>query len=577
MKSLLNLIFKWKRKIFWGILALFIVDGAQLVLPLVIRSVVNAIEKNRELISFVKYSLLIVLLSLFVVVFRFFWRYFILGAGREIEAYLRKKLYDHLITLPPAFFQKKGIGNLMAHLTNDLEAIRMGTGIGVVAFFDFLIMITFSFAIMFSISFKLTLFVLIPFPFLTLTMFFIGPRIHIFFSKVQSKFSDLTEKSKEIISAIRVIKSFVQEKGELNEFMKENKKYLKENINLAFVFGIFQSIIILISGLGILFLIIFGGKKVILTDISLGDFVAFVSYLDLLIWPMMAVGWTVNLFQRSSASMERINKLLKEKSDIVDGYVSIKGSFKGFIEIKNLYYKYENKEVLKGINLKIEPGKFLGITGKPGAGKSTLLYLLARIYDPPPESILIDGICIRNYKLNDLRKNVILLEQEPFVFSTTIRENVLLGSPNGATEEDIKKAIYLSKFIKDINNFKEGLNTIVGERGVTLSGGQRERLALSRIFLRRPKILLIDDALSSLDFETEKEVFENIFREFKGITLIVVSTRVSVLSKCDEIIVMEEGEIIEKGTHEELIKNRGFYNALYELQIELMKEEILKK
>ena len=574
MKSLLKVLIKWKKKIILGVLALLIVDSAQLILPLVIRSVISAIEKEKEFIAFIKYSLLVVLLSLFVVVFRFFWRHFILGAGREIEAYLREKLYNHLITLHPSFFQKKGIGNLMAHLTNDLEAIRMGAGIGIVAFFDFLIMVTFSFIIMFSISFKLTLFVLIPFPVLTVTMFFIGPRIHKFFARVQAKFSDLTEKSKEIISSIRIIKSYVQEEGELREFMKENKKYLKENINLAFVYGIFQSIIILISGFGVLFLLIFGGKRVIFNEISLGDFVAFVAYLDLLVWPMMALGWVVNLFQRSSASMVRIERLLKERNEIKDGDVKIDDNFKGHIKIKNLTFDYENVTVLKNINLEIKPGRFIGITGKPGSGKSTFLYLLARIHDPPDGTIFIDDIDIKKYKIGDLRKNIILLEQEPFIFSATIKENILLGSENGVKYEEIEKAINLSRFAKDIDNFSKGLDTVVGERGVTLSGGQKERLALSRIFLRKPKILLIDDALSALDFETEKEVFENIFKEFGNITLIVVSTRIPVLSKCDEIIVLESGEIVEKGTHDELIENKGFYNALYELQTALLSEEI---
>jgi len=574
VKSLLKVLFKWKKKIIFGVLALLIVDGAQLILPLVIRSVISAIEKEKQFIAFVKYSLLVVLLSIFVVVFRFFWRHFILGAGREIEAYLRKKLYDHLITLHSSFFQRKGIGNLMAHLTNDLEAIRMGAGIGIVAFFDFLIMVTFSFIIMFSISFKLTLYVLIPFPVLTVTMFFIGPRIHKFFARVQAKFSDLTEKSKEIISSIRIIKSYVQEEGELREFMKENKKYLKENINLAFVYGIFQSIIILISGFGVLFLLIFGGKRVIFNEISLGDFVAFVSYLDLLVWPMMALGWVVNLFQRSSASMVRIERLLSEENEIKDGEMKIDDGFKGHIKIKNLTFEYEDIPVLKNINLEIEPGKFVGITGKPGSGKSTLLYLIARIYDPPDGTIFIDDIDIKKYKIRDLRKNIILLEQEPFIFSATIRENILLGSQNGVKDEEIEKAITLSRFAKDIDNFSKGLETVVGERGVTLSGGQKERLALSRIFLRRPKILLIDDALSALDFETEKEVFENIFKEFGNITLIVVSTRIPVLSKCDEIIVLESGEIAEKGTHDELVEKKGFYSALYELQTALLSEEI---
>lgn len=574
MKSLFKIFLKWKKKFLFGILSLFIVDAAQLILPLVIREVILAIEKEKEFFDFFKYSLLILFLSLFVLIFRFFWRYFILGTAREIEAFLRKRLYDHLLTLHPFYFYKTGIGNLMAHITNDLEAIKMASGIGIVAFFDFLIMVTFSFVIMFSISFKLTLYVLIPFPLLSLSMIFLGPKIHNFFRRVQERFSDLTESSKEIISSIKIIKSFVQEEGKFKEFFKDNEKYLKENMNLAYIYGIFQSVIILISGLSILFLIIFGGRSAILGVLSLGDFVAFISYLDLLIWPVMALGWSLNIFQRGSASMLRIEIILKERNGMSDGNVRIDDKFRGHIKIKNLNYNFEGREVLKNINLEIKPGKFIGFTGKPGSGKSTLLYLISRIYDPPDGTIFLDDKDIKHYRISDLRDNIILLEQEPFIFSATIKENVLLGSKNGVKEDEIERALSLSRFIKDIDNFKERIFTLVGERGVTLSGGQRERLSLARIFLRKPKILLIDDALSSLDFKTEKEVFENILREFENITLIVVSTRIPILMKCDEIYVFEKGEIVERGGHEELINIRGFYNSLYELQTALIKEEI---
>ncbi|MEN3046219.1 MAG: ABC transporter ATP-binding protein [Candidatus Hydrothermales bacterium] len=571
---MIKLFLRWKKSFFIGLFALFIVDGAQLILPLVIREVIQAIEKNKEFFTFLKYSIFILILSIFILIFRFFWRYYILGAAREIEAFLRKKLYDHLIMLHPNFFSKKGVGNLMAHITNDLEAIKIASGIGMVAFFDFLIMVTFSFIIMFSISPKLTLFVLVPFPFLSLLMIFIGPKIHNSFKKVQEKFSDLTEKSKEIVSSIRIVKSFVLEKSKLKEFSEENEKYLKENLNLAFIYGIFEALIIFISGLSIFFLLTLGGKKVLDKDLSLGDFVAFISYLDLLVWPVMALGWTLNAFQRASASMSRINALFLEKNEIEDGYLKIDENLKGKIEIKNLSYSLNGRTVLKNINITIEPKKIIGITGKPGGGKSTLLYLLSRIYDPPDGTIFIDGIDIKNYRIEDLRENVILVEQEPFIFSATIKENALIGCEFDLPESRIYEALEFSCLERDINDFKEGISTVVGEKGVTLSGGQRQRLSLSRIFFKKPKILLIDDALSSLDFETEGKVFENILREFEGITLILVSTRIKVLMKCDEVLVFEKGEIVERGTPFELINKGGFFSALYELQTALMREEI---
>ncbi|MEN3043917.1 MAG: ABC transporter ATP-binding protein [Candidatus Hydrothermales bacterium] len=574
MKSLINLFFRWKKSFFIGLIALFIVDGAQLVLPLVIREVILAIEKEKEFFSFLKYSTFIFILSTFILIFRFFWRYYILGAAREIEAFLRKKLYDHLITLHFSFFNKRGVGNLMAHITNDLEAIKMASGIGIVAFFDFLIMVTFSFIIMFSISPKLTLFILIPFPLLSLLMIFIGPKIHNSFKRVQEKFSSLTEKSKEIVSSIKVVKSFVLEKSKLNEFSEENEKYLKENLNLAFVYGIFEALIIFISGLSVFFLLTLGGKRVIIKDLSLGDFVAFISYLDLLVWPVMALGWTLNIFQRASASMNRIEVLLSEKNEMKDGYIRIDKNLKGKIEIKDLNYQLNGRIILRNINLTIKPKKFIGITGKPGGGKSTLLYLLSRIYDPPDGTIFIDDIDIKNYRINDLRENVILLEQEPFIFSATIKENTLLGSEYNLTDDKIVKALEFSCLEKDLESLRNGIFTFIGERGVTLSGGQRQRLSLSRIFFKKPKILLIDDALSSLDFETENKVFENILKEFRDITLIVVSTRIKVLMKCDEVFVFEKGEIVERGTPLELINLGGFFSALYELQTALMKEEI---
>lgn len=563
----MKLIIRWRKKVILGVFSLFIVDIAQLVIPLILREIINALTVKKTLIAFLKYSLLIIFISLFVVIFRFFWRHFILGASREIEAYLREKLYNHLISLHPSFFQEKGIGNLMAHLTNDLEAIRMALGIGVVAFFDFLIMLSIGIGIMLFISWKLTLLTMLPLPVLSVIMLYIGPKIHKYFRKVQERFSELTEKVRESVSGIKLIKTFVQEKNDLNDFYSYNMNYLRESINLAFVLSFFQSMIIFVSGLSVLILIIFGGKRVIYGDISLGDFVAFIGYLDLLVWPMMAIGFTFNIFQRGGASMNRILLLLREENKIKNGYIFMqKNKIKGELEVRDLNFKYNGNYVLKNVSFKLSPGKWLGITGKPGSGKSTLLKLIVRLYEPPDNTIFIDGICIKKYDVKSLRENVVLLTQEPFIFSDTIENNVIIGAHNNVEKDNIEECLKLAGLYNEIYEFPEKLRTKIGERGITISGGQRERLALSRIFLKQPLIILLDAGLNSVDYETEKIIFNNIVEKFNNRTLIVVSTRVSILSKCDEVIVLDKGEIIEKGSPSKLIERDGFYRTLYQIQ-----------
>jgi len=573
MKELLKYLWKWKFKIFLGVLALFIVDLSQLFVPLVIRSAIDKlIEEIMNLKILFIHFLIIIFLALLTAFFRYFWRYFIMGSAREIEKEIREKLYRHLLNLDFYFYQRKKVGDIMAHSTNDLEAIRMALGMGIVGAADFLIMFFFSLFFMLKISPSLTLYVLIPLPILSIIMLFFGSKIHHLFRKVQEGFSYLSEIAQEAFSGIKVIKAFVKEKEEEKIFYKGNELFFKRNMNLAYLWGAFMPLITLISGISIVLLIFIGGKKVILNEISLGSFVAFVSYIEFMIWPMMAIGWIINVFQRGAASMDRINDLLREKRVVknVPNPIKIK-KLKGKIEVKNLsfYYPNEEKPVLKNISFKINPGEKIGILGKIGSGKTTLANLFLRIIEPPDNTIFIDEIDIKKYDLEDLRREIFLLPQEAVIFSGKIKENIAFTNPY-AREDEIIKAAISAHIYDEIYLFPNKFDTIVGERGITLSGGQRQRIALSRAFLLNPSIFILDDALSQVDSETEEKIINNLKEYLRDKTTIIISYRTSVLKNLDRIIVLVDGEIEDIGTHEELIKKDGFYKKVYEIQSALI-------
>lgn len=572
MRELLKYLWMWKWKIFLGVLALLIVDLSQLFVPLVVRSAIDKIAEGiMSLKSLSFHFLLIIFLAFLTAFFRFFWRYFIMGSAREIEKSIRDKLYAHLLTLDLYFYQRKKVGDIMAHATNDLEAIRMACGMGIVGFADFFIMFFVSLFFMLRISPILTLYVLIPLPVLSIIIFFFGKNIHKLFRKVQEGFSYLSELAQEAFSGIKVIKAFVREKSEERIFYKGNEIFFKRNMKLAYFLGAFMPIITIISGVSAVILLYFGGKRVILNQLSLGSFVAFASYIGFMIWPMMAVGWVVNIFQRGSASMDRINVLLSEKPIIknVPNCIKVK-KLNGEIRVENLnfYYPGQERRALKNISFEINPGEKVGILGKTGSGKTTLVNLLLRLLEPPQNTIFIDGKDIKNYCLFDLRKEIFLLPQETVIFSGTIKENIIFTCPD-AKDEDIIKAAKFAEIYNEIIEFPEKFETLVGERGVTLSGGQKQRIALARAYFLNPSIFILDDALSAVDSETEERIIMNLKDYLKEKTAIIISYRTNVLKNLDKIIVMVNGEIEDIGTHEELIQRDGFYRRVYEVQTAL--------
>lgn len=565
MRDILRHLWRYRYRLLLGVAALFIVDGAQLVVPLIIRRAVDELSAGIGT-ELWRYALYVAALAGVILVLRYYWRYFIFGSARRIEQDLRGQLYDHLLTLSPQFYNRTRTGDLMAHANNDVDAVRMACGMGLLALADAVVMVSFSIVAMLAINAKLTLYAFIPLPFITAVAVGFGKVIHRRFQAVQAAFSTVTEKVRENFAGIRVVKSFAQEEGTARDFARTNELFVEKNMTLVRVWGLFDPAITLLAGLSVAIVLWLGGRAVILKGISLGDFVAFTSYLGMLTWPMMALGWVVNLLQRGAASMDRLKRVLGERPEITSAARPQPLPGRGEIEFRNLTFAYGNgSPVLRDLNLRIEPGTVLGVIGLTGSGKSTLVDLLTRKFDPPPGSVLIDGADIRELDLHGLRELIGMVPQDVFLFSATIRENIAFGRAE-ASEEEVRRAAELAGLSEEIAAFPEGLETIVGERGLSLSGGQRQRVGIARALLRDPKILILDDALSAVDAHVEELILQNLREVLRARTSIIISHRISAVREADLITVMEGGRIIERGRHEELVSLGGLYYRLHQLQ-----------
>lgn len=560
---------KWNYII--GVSWLMIIDFIQLLVPQILGSFTDSLKEGLiDINGILKYVSLIIITGLIIGIGRYFWRIYILGTSRELEYYLRKKLFNHLLTLSTNYFNTHKTGDLMAHATNDINAVRMAVGQGTIMIVDsgFMIILTLIMMIK-TTNLRLTAISLFTLPFIIIFVNRFGKIIHKRFKAVQEAFSKLTDITQESFSGIRVIKSFVQEDLVLENFTKVNEDNLRKNIKLVLVSGIFHPFINFISALSFLLLIFYGGKEVILNRISLGDFVAFNSYIGLLVWPMMALGWVINLLQRGAASMERINAILNEKPDIKDSEDAIElNNIKGKIEFKNVSFKYpgSNNYALKNINFTVEPGKSLAIVGRTGSGKTTIVNLLLRLFDIEEGEICIDDIPIKKITLKSLRENIGYVPQDNFLFSTTIEENIGFAFEGNLDKEKVIKAAKLAEIYDNIMSFPDGFDTVLGERGVTISGGQKQRISIARALIKNPSILILDDSLSSVDTDTEEKILNNLKDFMKERTTIFISHRISTVKNCDEIIVIDEGEIVERGTHDELLAQNGIYYEIYEKQ-----------
>ncbi len=549
-----------------GLIALLMVDILQLFIPRVIKYVID--DLTLGIISpfgLLLYGLEVLLLALGIGGFRYIWRYFLLGAARRIEKALRDRLFIHLQTLSFSYFSHTKVGDLMAHATNDIEAVRMAMSLGVVFLVDTIILGVLTIFFMIYIHPKLTLFAILPMPLITLITLLFSQAIHHRFEIVQKTFASLTERVREAIAGIRVIKAYVLEEREGKKLSQLSQDYIQKNLNVTKVWGMFFPIILFFSNLSMAIVLYLGGKLTIFQSISTGDFVAFMSYLGLLAWPMMALGWAINVIQRGGASMDRLNRIFAEAPEIFDssGVIPL-GPLKGSIDIRGLTFSPGNggNPLLRDIHLTVEVGERIVVVGRTGSGKTIFCNLVARILEPPKGYLFFDGIEIHEIPLGVLRTSIGYVPQDTFLFSDTIRENIAFGKLN-ATDNEIEEAARLAQIYDEITEFPEGLNTVIGEQGVTLSGGQRQRIAIARAILMDPPIFILDDSLSSVDIQTEERILEGLEKFLKGKTSILITHRIAPLRRADRIIVLEQGKVAEMGDHNTLLSKGGIYTDLY--------------
>jgi len=557
---------RYRTHMIFGILGLFAVDGLQIFIPWMIKHAIDVLTENPENYrQTLKYGGAILLLALGVGFSRFTWRYFIIGISRRIEMHLRNRFYRHLQSLPYAYFDRTSVGDLMAHATNDLEAIRMMCGMAIVASMDAALLMIASLIMMVTIDPILTLYVLIPMPVITFFVLRMGPLMHARFMKVQQRFSDISEKAQETFAGIRVVKSFVQEDAESDNFSRINQGYLDDNMKLVKVWGLLHPLIWTIAGLCGVIVLYSGGNRVIDGIMTMGDFVAFNSYLGILIWPMIAIGWVVNMYTRGRASLDRVYKILQVQPAIRNLPGAEPRELKGRIEFRNLTFAYDGRQpVLKDINLTIEQGQWVALMGPTGSSKTTLVNLIGRFYDPPEGTVRVDGQDVRTIDIESLRTQIGYVPQQTFLFSESVGDNIRFGSEldSGRTEDMARMA----NVYEDIRLFPEQFETLAGERGVSLSGGQKQRIAIARALAAQTPILILDDSLSAVDTETEELIVKNIKAIAADRTVIIISHRVSTAREADVIVYLEDGAIAEQGTHAELVSRRGRYFEIYEHQ-----------
>ncbi|MBI3600652.1 MAG: ABC transporter ATP-binding protein [Nitrospinae bacterium] len=574
LKNLYQYIKIYRHELIAGIAALILTDVIGLLPPWLTKLAIDYIGMSgvqSSITPLITYSALIVTAVGLQAVFRYYWRKHLFGISRKVEYDLRNDYFRHLQRLHWGFFQHTKTGDIMSRATNDLQAIREFLGIGSVIIVDAAVIISTCLVLMIVISPSLTLISLLPMIAVSLIVKKFSREIRRRFESVQEKLSELSSMVNESIAGIRVIQAYVQETNELKRFKKINRHLVDKNLELTKMSGLFFPLMVLTTGTAAALLLWIGGREVMGGRLTLGSYVAFNGYLLMLTWPMAAVGFMINLSQRGIASMKRIEDIMKVKPEIYDIFPPLikggEGGFKGEIELKSLTFSYTGKEnVLSNIALKIPAGSSLALTGAVGSGKSTIVKLMLRIYDAADGAIFVDGGDIKKMPLRLLREIIGYVEQEPFLFSDTIRENIVFGIKNAA-DDDIENAAAMAGLDRDMEIFPHGLDTVIGERGVTLSGGQKQRVALARAIIKKPKILILDDAFSNLDASTEERVFGNIRNSLRNTTIILISHRISTIKEADMIAVMKDGGVGEVGTHNELISKGGLYQRIYKKQL----------
>ena len=568
-------LWRYRRGMALGGLCLAMKDLAQALQPLMIRGAVDSFRGGGP--AFVRFAAYLVGLALLKGVFQYGMRVILIGISRDIEFDLRNDLFAHLIRLSPEYYARTRTGDIMARATNDLNAVRMMLGPGVMYWFETSLTFILAIAIMTRVDWRLAMFAVMPAPAVSLAVILFGRVIHDRFEKIQAMFSDISSRVQENLAGVRMIRAFVQEQAEMRRFETLNRAFIAQNIRLVRVQGLFQPLLEMLIGVTFLVVLWVGGRQVLEGRISVGSFVMFNTYMGMLVWPMIALGWVVNLMQRGSASLKRINDILREQPSIAAPPDAVTlgavnpGTVRGEIEFRHVTVDYGSGPALHAINLRIAAGTTLAVVGHTGSGKSTLVNLLPRLFDPTSGAVLLDGIDLRRLDPAELRRQIGFVPQETFLFSATIAGNIAFGV-EGATPEGIRRAAEMAGLAGDIEGFPLGYETLVGERGITLSGGQKQRTAIARALLREPRILILDDALSAVDTQTEEQILTHLAGVMRGRTVILISHRVSTVRQADAIVVLERGRIVERGTHEELVEAGGYYADLSQKQ--MLEEEL---
>ncbi len=553
--------------------ALILKDVMGAALPLVIGKGVDSLVNGFSLRLLFRFAALVAAVSLAKGFFMYWMRVILVSMSRDVEYEIRNDLFAHLIRLSSGFFSRYRTGDIMARATNDLNAVRMMLGPGVMYWTETMFTFIFAIAIMAKVDWVLTLVVLIPAPLVTWVVISFGSRIHDRFEKIQAMFSDISSRVQENLSGVRVIRAYVQEKAEIEKFEALNIDYIGHNLRLARLSALFMPLLQALISLTFLIVLWIGGYRMLNHHITLGQFVMFNTFMGLLVWPMIALGWVVNLMQRGTASWERIMELMDEQPAITapPDPQKLPERVEGRIRFDSVEVLYPEGAALKKIDLEFPAGSTVAIVGHTGSGKTTLVTLIPRLIDATAGAILLDGIDVRAVDPEELRRQIGFVPQETFLFSATLAENIAWGAPE-STREQIERAAGLAGLGPDIASFPKGLETVVGERGLTLSGGQKQRTAIARAIIRDPRILILDDALSSVDTITEERILEGLSEVMRGRTTILISHRVSTVRHADRIFVLERGELMEQGTHSELIASGGYYAELYQEQ--LLEEEL---
>ena len=560
---------RYWRSFAWGGIALVIYNVSKALVPVIVGGAIDDLRLHLSTAIIARSGLKLLGIAAVSGTFLYITRQVIIGASREIEFDLRNDLFAHLETQPPSFFQQHRTGDIMARSTNDLNAVRQLLGPAIMYSANTLVFTAAALPYMIRLSPRLTMFAFLPLPFASVLVQYFGARIHTRFERIQAMFSDISAQAEENFSGARLIRAFAQEEAQIAAFERSNQEYIRRSLLLARLMAMLWPTLEFVLGISLMITLLVGGHEVVLHHLTVGQFTSYNVYMVQLIWPMIAIGWVVNLVQRGAASVVRIDAIMKHKAVINDDAASptlAEASIEGEIEFRHLTFAYTtDSETLSDVSLTVPAGSSLAIVGPTGSGKSTLVSLIPRLYDAPRGMVLIDGIPVRDYPLATLRAAIGFVPQETFLFSESIRENIAFGVPE-TSDEEIHSAAKSAHIATEIVEFPKGFQTRVGERGMTLSGGQKQRTAIARAILRDPRILILDDALASVDTYTEEQILNGLREKMQGRTTILISHRVSTARSADRIAVLVAGRIVELGTHEDLIERDGYYSNLFDKQ-----------